>query len=430
MPRPTKKTVQETKASKIDAAQAQEKPVKKVAPKTRSKMAVGNGKFDIFSDAGKAQQTKDLLAKAGMADGFKSAADINRDYLPLPWLSMQYLIGRIGIPVNTIIEFIGQENTGKSSLVAAIIGNLIQYNVPCFYGNTEPKMLESDWLSRLVSSDPEIGEKVKSVLEVSERLYTLDDMDKLVRQWIKVKRVDQAIPKDVPLVVVIDTITKLLNPEEAEVLFDKKSKAVTLDKGVSDVSKKPGVTAKWLHEWSRAIKSVLEQENVTLICVSGQNVNMNAGATAFAADGGASLNKTRPGGTAMNQSAAIQITITRKGFWKATDGTTIGELIMARVVKNSYGPKRSIAYGLRNDEFNDGEGYIHQAIDMDETFCNILAEKKIKGITVSKKRYSSDELGVYQATASALYAKIVNDPELTYQIGTALKISGYEAYGA
>lgn len=393
-------------------------------------MSTGIGKFDIFSDAGKVQQTKDMLAKAGMADGFKSAAEINRDYLPIPWLAFQYLIGRIGLPVNTIVEFIGQENTGKSSLVASIIGNFIQYNIPCFYCNTEPKMLESDWLSRLISTDLATGEKVKAVLEVSERLYTLDDMDKLIRQWIKVKRVDQAIPRDVPLVIAVDTVTKLLNPEEAATLFRTNTSDIDLSKSISDVSKKPGVTAKWLHEWSRSIKSLLEQENVTIICVSGQNISMSTGVAAFCADGGASLNKTRPGGTALNQSAALQITITRRSILKDTAGEAIGEVIRARVVKNSYGPKREIEYALRNDLFTDGVDYVHQAIDMTDSFCGILAKKQIMGITCNRKKYTSEELGVYQASASSLYSKIADDPELTHKIGTGLKISGYEAYNA
>ena len=85
---------------------------------------------------------------------------------------------------------------------------------------------------------------------------------------------------------------------------------------------------------------------------------MNAGSSSFAADGGASLNKTRIGGTAMNQSASIQITITRKGIWKDSAGNQIGDVIRARVVKNSYGPKRSIEYGMRNDLFS-GRYRIH-----------------------------------------------------------------------
>lgn len=395
----------------------------------RSKMAIGGEAFDIFANDQLAEQTKSLLAKSAMADGFKSAADINRDYLPIPWFAMQYLIGRIGIPVNTIIEFIGQENTGKSSLVMAMLGNFIKYNIPCLFCNSEPKMLESDWISRLVGADASIGDKVKRVLEVTERLYTLDDMDKLIRKWVHVKRYEQGIPKSVPLVCVVDTITKLLNPEEAEALIvqEGKDKSINvLKNSVSDVSKKPGVTAKWLHEWTRAICSMLNEENVTIICVSGQNQNMNAGSSSFAADGGASLNKTRIGGTAMNQSASIQITITRKGIWKDSAGNQIGDVIRARVVKNSYGPKRSIEYGMRNDLFSDDTGYIQQAIDMDEAFANILVANKIKGLTCTRKLYTSEAMGVHQLKAPALIAKLTADEELMDEIGALLKISGYE----
>lgn len=396
----------------------------------KAKLACSPDVFDIFADDSVADQTRSLLAKASLADGFKSAADISRDYLPLPWPAMQYLIGRIGIPVNTIIEFIGQENTGKSSLVMSMLGNFIKYNIPCLFCNSEPKMLESDWISRLVGADARLGDKVKRVLEVTERLYTLDDMDKLIRKWVQVKRYEQGIPKSVPLVCVVDTITKLLNPEEAEAMIvqEGKDKSINvLKNSVADISKKPGVTAKWLHEWTRAITSMLNEENVTIICVSGQNQNMNAGpAGSFAPDGGASLNKTRIGGTAMNQSASIQITITRKGIWKDSAGNQIGDIIRARVVKNSYGPKRSIEYGMRNDLFVDDSGYIQQAIDMDEAFANILVANKIKGLSCTRKLYSSEAMNVQQLKAPALIAKITSDEALMDEIGALLKISGYE----
>ena len=69
--------------------------------------------------------------------------------LPVPWL-LQYLIGRPGIPANSITEFIGQESVGKSSLVYALMGNFIANNIPCYYINSEPKALEGDWQARLV----------------------------------------------------------------------------------------------------------------------------------------------------------------------------------------------------------------------------------------------------------------------------------------
>lgn len=428
MARP-KKIIEEVAAA-APAAEVDTAPVptpKKKTARRKATMAVGDAKFDIFSQSSVAQQTRDLLAKAKMADGFKSAADIYRSYLPLPWLAFQYLIGRIGIPVNTIIEFIGQENTGKSSLVMSLLGHLVPYNIPCYYINTEPKMLESDWISRLVGADEEMGEKIKNVIEVSEQVYTLDEMDTLLKKWIDVKRKDQGIPTSTPLVIVVDTITKLLNPEEAEALIDEKTAGVALNKGVGDISKKPGVTANWMHKWCRSLKPLLEKENVTLICVSGQNVNMNAGSSAMAPDGGASLNKTRPGGTAMNQSAAIQITITRKGALKDSKSFQIGEIIRARVVKNSFGPKRDIEYHLHNDKFEDRPGYVDQAIDMREVFCNILVRENICGLKCERKRYSSASLGIDSATYQTLYSKIENDPELTAKVCSALNINGYEA---
>lgn len=430
MARPKKTKEEEITLDTIIQESSEEVVAPKPRARRKAKMAVSAAAFDIFANDQLAEQTKSLLAKSAMADGFKSAADINRDYLPLPWPALQYLIGRIGIPVNTIIEFIGQENTGKSSLVMAMLGNFIKYNIPCLFCNSEPKMLESDWISRLVGADASLGEKVKRVLEVTERLYTLDDMDKLIRKWVHVKRYEQGIPKSVPLVCVIDTITKLLNPEEAEALIvqEGKDKSVNvLKNSVADISKKPGVTAKWLHEWTRAITSMLNEENVTIICVSGQNQNMSAGpAGSFAPDGGASLNKTRIGGTAMNQSASIQITITRKGIWKDSSGNQIGDMIRARVVKNSYGPKRSIEYGMRNDLFSDDVGYVQQAIDMDEAFANILVANKIKGLSCTRKLYTSEALGIHQLKAPALVSRLTSDESLMDEIGALLKISGYE----
>lgn len=430
MARPKKTKEEEITLDTIIQESSEEVVAPKPRARRKAKMAVSAAAFDIFANDQLAEQTKSLLAKSAMADGFKSAADINRDYLPLPWPALQYLIGRIGIPVNTIIEFIGQENTGKSSLVMAMLGNFIKYNIPCLFCNSEPKMLESDWISRLVGADASLGEKVKRVLEVTERLYTLDDMDKLIRKWVHVKRYEQGIPKSVPLVCVIDTITKLLNPEEAEALIvqEGKDKSVNvLKNSVADISKKPGVTAKWLHEWTRAITSMLNEENVTIICVSGQNQNMSAGpAGSFAPDGGASLNKTRIGGTAMNQSASIQITITRKGIWKDSSGNQIGDMIRARVVKNSYGPKRSIEYGMRNDLFSDDVGYVQQAIDMDEAFANILVSNKIKGLSCTRKLYTSEALGIHQLKAPALVSRLTSDESLMDEIGALLKISGYE----
>lgn len=339
------------------------------------------------------------------------------------------MIGRVGMPVNTIIEFLGQENTGKSSLVMRLLGYWATHNIPSYLINTEPKMLESDWISRLCSTDPELGAQVADAIDVSEQTVTLDEMDEKLRAWVRAQRVENNIPNDVPLVVAIDSITKLLNPEEAAVLTtDKTKKDAVLGKGVSNVSAKPGVTAKWTHEWVRLLNDLLNKYNVTIICVSGTNQNMNAGSSSFAPDGGASLNKTKTGGTAVNQSACLQITVTAKGMAKNTKNEAVGRLVRLRCVKNSYGPVfGDLTYTLKNKGFADSDGYQENPVDMDEAGANLLVEKKIFGFKVNSKLYSSEKLQLFQLTAKQVMDYLDSHEGIKVQVWKQLGITGYDA---
>ena len=64
---------------------------------------------------------------------------------------------------------------------------------------------------------------------------------------------------------------------------------------------------------------------------------------------------------------------------------------------------------------------------MDSCLADALVENGVFGFKVDRKMYSSDELGIYQLKAHDLCDKIHSDPALRYKIGSALKISGYEA---
>jgi hypothetical protein len=63
---------------------------------------------------------------------------------------------------------------------------------------------------------------------------------------------------------------------------------------------------------------------------------------------------------------------------------------------------------------------------MDESFANILVANKIKGLTCTRKLYTSEDMGVHQLKAPALIAKLTSDEALMDEIGALLKISGYE----
>lgn len=435
MPRPKKTT---KKSAVEELVETNEAACETTAGTSKYKQAGAGTSFDIFSEEDDQEMERAIMAKAGVADGLKSAADIARAYLPLPHMALEWAMNRRGIAVRTVNEFIGEENAGKSSLMFMLMSNFIRHNIPCFYINTEPKMLESDWIARLTgTTDPKLARKIAKAIQVSETTFTLDDMDKQVRTWAHMKRYelgDRCVPFDIPLVIVVDSLTKLLNPAEASVLkgdTDKSNaKKVSAMKGVADVSQQPGVTAKWHHEWMRLIAPFCEKYNVTIFLTAGQNTKMDTSpAMKFSAESSKSLNKTKTGGQATNQSAGLQVTITQSGMAKNSSGVTYGRLVRMRVVKNSYGPVyRDLVYTIQSDKFeDDGPDYIAQSIDMDEALANALVETKAFGFTVTKKRYTSNELGILQAKASEL-SRIIHGSEATrYKIGSALRIGGYEA---
>lgn len=392
-----------------------------------SRSAVGKSDFNIFDD------TTELAAKANMVDGFKSMSEIANSYLPVPWMAMQYVIGRVGLPVNTIIEFIGEEGVGKSSMMHALMGEFISHNVPCLYINSEPKMLEPDWRKRLYSVDEEKAEKIDTAASY-EFCSTLDEMDEKLRAWVTKYRSGLKIGLDVPLVVFIDSVTKLLNPDEAEAAGWSSDDKEAAKKGVQAISKKPGVTAKWMHAWCRAIAPLLVKANLTVILVSGQNQEMDAQANPFVSKVSlAKANKTRPGGNAVNQSAGLQFNLTRIGHYQNSQKVTCGKRICLSVQKNAFGPsKREIDYILLDDRPENYKGrdiegkYKAPAILMDEAMCNLLVQADLFGLSLERKRYSSAALDLFKVKPEEVMEKLITRPELLLQAAKDLGIRGYE----
>lgn len=437
MPRVKKKTEDivadniNTKQEEVITSSEENTPVKPV--KIRAKKV--STKFDIFADEAVLQQEKELLAKAGVRGAFKSAADINREYLPVPWFALQYVFGKIGITTNTFNEFIGQECVGKSSLVFALACNFIKNGIPVLYINTEAKTLEGSWLYRLAGRDKELGKKLIDRVLMDEYCPTYTEMDNRIRGWIKVMRGGRKIPMETPLVFIVDSVTNLMSPEQAEGKvvskeeISLKDKLKTLDKGVEDISAKPGGAATFMSAWTKQFTSTLTQFNVTGILVSGQSTNMSSMGGFANTEGGASLNKTRVGGTALHKSAAIQCTITKRGMWKNSAQEHIGDMIRIRNVKNSYGPKvADVVYHLRNKDWKDGPLTVDQAIDMSEALGEILVSSGVFGFTVNRKKYTSIPLGIEQVSAKELEELVNSDEELQIKLGQALGISGYEVF--
>ena len=436
MARPKKIKQQETPADEIFTLEDLENSESEETPSTKTKAtfrtAVKNTSFNLLSSA-KATQKKDFMAKAGMGDGFQSSSENASYYLPVPWLGLQYLVGRPGLPANTIIEFIGQESVGKSSLVYALMGHFVAHNIPCYYINSEPKILEGDWQARMVSTDPEKAELIKSVID-THVMDSLDEMDAGIRNWITMQRTELGVPLDVPLVCVVDSITKLLTPDEyaASGIAKRKPGEKSTGTGVTNVKGKIAAAATWMHTWDKTIKGFIRENNATIILVSGQNQDVDAGATPsfIPKSAMAKYNKTRRGGNAINQSACLQFTITYKAGVKNTSGELCGKEVLLFVAKNSYGPSfRELRYSImddRKENYNDIPGeYMQPAIRMSEAVVNALVERKAFGITLNRKRYSSSELDIYEASADTILNAITANPKWLVEAAEYLSIKGY-----
>jgi RecA/RadA recombinase len=430
MARPAKKKVQDTPTlTTVDDIIDQDTPAP-VKKRTTFRSAVKNTTFDIFSEEASMQRTKDLMAKVGRGTGFTNATNTSRGFLPVPWLGMQYLIGRPGIPVNTVVEFIGAEGVGKSSLTFALMGSFVANNIPCYYVNSEPKALEPDWQLRLLGSDEVKAKRIRDIINV-QSLNSFEEMDEHMRAWVNIKRDEEKIPIDVPLVMIVDSVSKLMNPEEFSVSGLAKPKAgEKAVEGLGSLSKKPGVSARWLHDWGRQLSGYLEAKNLTLIVVSAQNQNMDAaGAYIKPAE---KNNDTCVGGYAMRQIASLRFTVTYKGAVKNSRQESVGKEVLLYCKKNSYGPSfREIKYQLLDDRQEnyktDVPGtYVGQAIDMDAGLAAVMADRRILGTTVNKKRYSSTKLNAYELSAQEFIEHIANDPDMFKQLTDALSIKGYE----
>lgn len=429
MARPKKEKVDETTI--INEQQGETPAAEKKTVKKRGKLVKGS--FDLFANDNIVAEQKDLMAKAGKAAAFKAITEVNRECLPVPWMAFQYLIGKIGFTLNTYNEVIGQECVGKSSLMIALACNFINHGIPTLYINTEPKQIEGPWLQRLAGRDKARGKAILDRLPITQ-CSSYDEMDETVRSWITIQRGEMEVPNDTPLVVIVDSITNLMTPEEAETTAagaGKDGHLKALNKGVADVGGRVASAASWMSVWCRMFTKTMETFNVTMLFVSGQSTKMSTGpAGGLAGDGGASLNGERIGGQALKKDAAVRFTVTRAGFFKSSDGKrNIGEKIRARGIKNSYGSKvGDIEYILKNKDWKDGPNTIEQAIDMDKAFADILVTEKVCGFSVTRARYTSNELGIEGVDAHQLMEIIDNDEEIQVKVGQALGINGYEAY--
>lgn len=379
-----------------------------------------------------------VSARKNQSVSYKSMSEVQDSFaFPLKHFLLQAAVGQYGIPRKKIIDIIGGEGLGKSTLVMQLLGWAMDVGCPALYIECETKQLPPARVMRALHPDFARAYKMLQRLRV-EPVNSLDHMWQVMKDFVYVARGTKGnkdtprVPMHVPIVIAIDPWSKLLNPDEAAGFYNygdnmsdaKKKKFKEISEG-SNLGH-----AKWAHKWCRLLPSFLNQYNVVVIIVHHQNAKIDmsgmGGSSFMSAEASALYNKTRIGGNALHQNTALTLTLSRKGLSKNSAGEIVGNLISARVAKNSYGPDNTkFFYEIKTGCYNDTISKMDMAVNLNIGFATMAAEQKWMSTIVKGNKFSSPVLGVNEVSADEFYEAFEANKDAKLNLGRLLGIGGY-----
>jgi RecA/RadA recombinase len=365
---------------------------------------------------------------------FRSFSDVEKAIIPVADLALQYLCDNPGIPQGSLIEIIGAEGTGKTTLAHMIEAQALLNGCPVYHQECENKAMRKNHVARILSSDPAMGKKMLRAIHYDTARSLEESYDKLI-DWIRIMRGKEtggrkdsvSIPMHVPLVAVIDPWGKLMSKEEADGVYDYGKGLANKEKSLLELSNMGH--SKAAHRWVRRLPHILGDMNVTLILIQHQNskVDMSGAASPMmAGDAGALYNDTKIGGKAFGQLDSMQVILVRKGLIKDSSGTPVGKTVRARMHKNSYGAEsRIIEYDLINDKYTDTEGYLDRVLRFDRFTAEFLAENQALELSIRLRRINCPDLELTGATYSEFYSALSASPDVLKRTAKNLRIQGF-----
>jgi len=382
--------------------------------------------------------SKIRAARKNQPTGFKTMHGVQRAMAPYRDISFQWLVGSRGITEGTLMEIIGPEGLGKTTLAFWLMGGAMLAGIPCAYQETEGKPITTEWALRALHSDRKIAQTMLDRIGVYNDVNVLSQMNTNMVDWAALlrgtrKSADaQTVPKSTPILMVVDTMSKIMAPGEAAGVVDygdlmseakKRNK-----KGVNEGSNLEH--AKWHAAWCRRLPHFLAENNIILILISHQTTKVDMTAKPGRSFGGSTsglFNKSKLGGSAINQNAAMQLILAYKGLAKNSAGEKIGRYVKARCDKNSFGPTgRVMDWILQDEGLVDTAETVGQGLRFEETLANFMADNSYFGTTVSRKRYTCDKIKAEGVTALEFKALLDADEKATAELGALLNIRGYD----
>ncbi len=298
--------------------------------------------------------TAELISSINKEHGHQIAYNLSTDAAPTVvkrWIStssrlLDYAIGNArgrGAPEGRIIEIFGPPSTGKSHIALQMCKTVQKLGGVVVYIDTEN--------ATSVENLHTMGIDVKKKFVYIETSCTEDVFSVIESTILKAK----AINKDVPIIVVWDSVAATSPKEELLGEYDKST---------------IGLQARVISKGMRKITGVIGVNNVTLVCLNQTRMKIGV----MFGDP-----TTTSGGNAIPFHASVRISLNGGSKIENKNGDVIGINVSARLMKNKVAPPHKKV----NFQIHFGKGIVEH-----EELFDVLREAKTqscngKEITIS-----------------------------------------------
>lgn len=399
-------------------------------------------KNDIMTNATKVLSSV-VARRKNQSIGMAPASEIRQNVLWVPEFELQNTMGFVGIPHGAMLEIIAPEGVGKTSLVFTIAGWAMNVGAPVVYVECEGKQMPPARIVRMLSSDPKKALLMLDRLRV-ESISSLEHLNKFIIDYVDamrgrkpLKEYPVHVPNHIPLVIIVDPWSRLMNQDEAAMFYDygdnldaKKHKYKETNTG-----SKLG-HAQFASAWCRRLAYMAAKDNLILILTQHQTEDLKS---AMAVSYGPKIalpesitglaNKTHIGGRALHQWATQQWVMTKRSTAKFADKTASGKNVNLAVVKNSIGAEaKKMYFEIRAEHREDVPGvYLEPGLHFEDSFARWFTSNKFLGskMDTSGDTFTCEDMGVRSVDAAEFHRVFHQNEELRTKVGSMLRIEGY-----
>ena len=269
--------------------------------------------IDFLKDA--VQKDFGIEAIMQMNDDGKKRAKMAFSY---GWKALDEISGINGVPRGRVIEIYGPESSGKTTLALHMAAECQKVKGVVAFLDAE-HAIDIDYAQKLgvnidawLLNQPDYGEQVFQI------------MNKMVAKKTEQEGKNAAL-KDVPLLLIVDSVAALTPEAEIKGVLDDNSKGAGL-----------GEHARMMSQCLRVLTSVCGKSNATIVFINQTRMKIGV---KFGSP------ETTTGGNALKFYASVRIRICRTGSEKQGE-TIIGNLTKVKIVKNKLAPPFKECEGL------------------------------------------------------------------------------------